>query len=196
MMIDQTIFGFLSIVVTLIGYSFYITSIAQGKTHPHSFTWIIWGLGCGVVVAAQLAKHEGAGTWANGLTFIICCLIVMLSIKNGEKTITRSDKISLVLGLISIPLWLVTKDPLYAVVLIVIADCFGFYPTFRKSYNKPFEENSWMYIFDVVKQMLSMLAMAHGTFTAILYPLFCIISNAAFVSLLFIRRQQMSGRIA
>ena len=39
----------------------YIRSIRAGRTKPHAFSWVIWGLGTSVVGFAQLAGGGGAG---------------------------------------------------------------------------------------------------------------------------------------
>ena len=104
---------------------------------------------------------------------------------------TASDKISFGLALLSIPLWLMTHEPLYAVIVLTATDMLGFYPTFRKSFAKPFDEQALMYMLDVLKFALSLLAMERLALASVLYPLMAILLNLAFVTMLFVQRRRM-----
>ena len=106
----------------------------------------------------------------------------------GEKNITTSDWVSFIGALAAIPLWYVTKEPLWSVILVVVIDAVGFYPTFRKSYFKPHEELAFMYGLDIGKFVLSILAMETYSATAVLYPLTASTLNIIFISMLLYRR--------
>ena len=135
---------------------------------------------------------KARSSWTSAVSFVFCVIIATLASRYGEKHITLSDKISFVLALLSIPLWLITHGPLCSVILLAIIDGFGFYPTFRKSYTKPFEEKAFMYNLDIVKYGLSLPAMTHFSLAAIINPIFIIITDAVFVGLLLIRRYQLN----
>jgi hypothetical protein len=64
------LFGIISILVALVAYYFYFRDMARGKTKPHAFSWLIWGLLAGTGFLAQVSAHAGIGAWATGLTSI------------------------------------------------------------------------------------------------------------------------------
>lgn len=132
-MTQQTLGG-IAIAITLAAYFPYIHSILKGKTRPHVFSWIIWGITTFVVFLAQLADHGGAGAWPIGVSGVITFFVAFLAyLKHADRSITRIDWIFFVSALVAIPFWYVTSDPLWAVVLLTTVDTIGFAPSLRKA---------------------------------------------------------------
>lgn len=181
-----------SVVMTIAGYLFYFKDIFAGKTKPHMYTWLIWGLLTGIAFFGQLADGAGTGAWVTGVTAAVSFLIVALSFKYGEKNITRSDTYFLIASLASIVLWLVTNDPLLSIILITIVDFVAFVPTIRKSLIKPGEETLIHYFFAGGKFVLAIIALENYSIVTTLYPLSLVLANWLFVVLVLIRRDQLS----
>lgn len=187
-MTEKEIFGILSVIPGIIGFGNYIWTIFRKRTKPHMLTWIVWVIITGVVFAAQCSQNAGAGSWALGLGFAGCSLIAVISLFHGEKRITWGDKIAFAGGLATIPLWYFTKNPLWSVILATAIDGFAFYPTFRKSWLKPYEESTPLYTLDAARLLISLFAIENLTLTSILYPLFVMLMNTSFVVMLCCRR--------
>ena len=175
------IIGYLTVIIGLIGEGIYLRSIFKGDTKPHLFTWLIWSILCTIGYMAQLTDDTGPGTWALGVTALFSWLNTGLCLKYGEKVFTRSDKVALAASLLSIIPWLLTDDPLGSVILISLIDLVGFYPTIRKSWIKPHEENLTAYYFANAKLLLSLFALNAITLTTVLYPLAIVVANTAFL---------------
>lgn len=184
-------FGIAGTLVAFLQYGLYIRTILLGKTKPHVFSWFVWGVPCGVVFLAQLVKGGGAGAWVTGATALLCTFIFLLSLHYGEKRITKLDVASFVLALIAIALWLITKDPLWSVILISLADVLGMIPTLRKSYDNPYEEDLLSYVVANMKWTLSFLALETISFTTALYPVAMFLSIAILIVFLMWRRAKL-----
>lgn len=178
-----------SVIIGFYATWIYIASILKGKTKPHLFSWLIWGLLTIIAWAAQVHENAGAGAWVTLAAAIMCFVTVGLCFRYGEKTITRSDWATFIAALAAIPLWYVTKDPLWSVILITIIDMLGFYPTFRKSWMKPGEEALWTYGLSMVKFGLGMMALETFNVTTALYPFSLVVTNAAFMIFVLTRRK-------
>lgn len=189
MMFTNEIIGILAIVVGVISEASYLRSIFKGGTKPHLFTWLIWSILCTIGYFAQLTDNAGPGAWALGFTALLSWLNTGLSFRYGEKEITRTDKLALAASLIAIILWLFTDDPLWSVILISAIDVVGFYPTIRKSWRKPFEENLTAYYFANLKLGLSLFALNSITIVTALYPLTIVVTNSLFLLMCHIRRR-------
>ena len=113
----------------------------------------------------------------------------MLSLFKGEKNITRGDTVSLIAGLAIIPLWHATNNALLAVILATLIDASAYYPTVRKSWNKPFEEKIFMYASDNVRWLFALLASSDFSTTTLLYPVFCLVANNSLALMIFMRRR-------
>ena len=68
-----------AIILTFALFIPYIRSIHLGKTKPHVFSWVIWGLGTLIVFFAQLAGRGGIGAWPIGVSGIITSYIALLA---------------------------------------------------------------------------------------------------------------------
>ena len=186
------ILGWTAAALGLLGYVPYFISMLRNKTKPHAFSWLVWGILTAIAYFAQTADGAGAGAWATGFTAIACFIIVLFAIFKGEKNITRSDWIAFLTALTAIPVWYATKDPLWAIVLITIIDMIAFYPTFRKSWHKPHEEEPLAYGISGLKFFIAILALENLTVTTALYPLSLVLMNWIFVTMVFWRRKAMA----
>jgi chromate transport protein ChrA len=183
--------GTLALVISLAGSWVYIRSILQGKTKPHLYTHLAWGIITAIAFFAQVSDNAGPGAWAIGVTAAACLAQAALALKYGEKDITRNDHISLCISLLAIVSWAVTKNPLLAVILACVVDLVAYYPTFRKSWLKPWEENLTAYNIANVKLALSLTALTNVTWVTALYPAVGLAANLAFVAACLLRRRSL-----
>lgn len=188
----KTVLAIISIVMTLVGYFYYFRDIFAHKTKPHAFSWLVWGLLTAIAFAAQIHDNGGPGSYVTGLTAAISFIIFALAIRQGEKRITRADKLNLAAALIAIIPWLLTDNPVTSVILISIIDFLGFLPTIRKSYWKPGEETVISYTLAGLKFVLAIIALDHYSLTTWFYPATLVVANLCFVTMLIVRRRQLS----
>ncbi len=182
-------FGVFAAILGVVQYFPYVVDIIKGKTKPHAFSWFVWGLPAGIVFAAQLLKGGGAGSWATGMTAFLCTVIFILSLFRGEPIITRLDWVCLGGSLIALGLWASTHNPLWAVVLVTVADVVAFVPTIRKSIAKPHEETVSTYITGGIKWLVSITALQTYSLTTLLYPVVMVLANWFFVIWVVPRRK-------
>lgn len=171
----------------------YIISILNGRTKPHLFSWIIWTLLTWVTWAIQYADGAEAGAWPTLVTGLFCMVILALAVKRGHKDITRSDWISFVLGLSSVPLWIYTKDPTYSALLVTAIDLSAFYPTIRKSWSLPREELAFKVAVSSVKHAFSFAALSNVSIATATFPIAVGTMNMILVSIILGRRWVLHG---
>ena len=189
--------GIISVIVALLGYIPYFRDIFRGKTKPHAYSWLVWSSLTWIAFTGQILNKGGAGAWVTGFTALVCLTIFFLALKKGEKNITSSDKLSLLGAGFALLLWYVTSDPLFSVILVIIIDALGgFYPTFRKSYNKPQEETIITYFLSGLKFAIALMALQSYSIITYLYPIFLVLINWTFVVMLIIRRRQHKRNIS
>lgn len=192
----KELLGLLATAIAFISYIPYIRNIFSGKTKPHLFSWLIWGLVVGIAFFGQVADNGGPGTWTIGVTALVCFLIFFLAIPKGEKKIVLIDWVCLLGAILAIILWIVTKGPLLSVILVTVIDILGFIPTFRKSYINPYQETLSLYSLSVVKYLVSLFALSNFSLITALFPGSLVATNAIFVIMLLVRRNQVnSGKI-
>lgn len=187
----KLIFGVIAVVLNLSSLGLYFHGIFLRSTKPHPFTWLIWGIVSSVAFFAQLSGGGGAGAWSTGVGSIACLSIAALALSFGEKHITKLDWACLAGALMGIALWLVTQEPLLAVVVVTVVDALGFIPTFRKAYHKPYEETMGTYVLAVFSFMFAIAALDSLNLTTVLFPLYIVVSATALAILLVVRRRAL-----
>jgi len=181
------------VVITFMWYFFYIRDIISWKTKPHVFSWAIWWILTFMAFIAQLSDNAWPWSLITWITSVMCLLITSMSLKKWEKDITKSDKYSFLWALLAIISWFITDNALYSILLITLVDAFWFYPTFRKSYYKPFEETLSIYLLSSIKFAFWIVALTNFTLITYLYPLSLVLMNLIFVIMLIIRRKKLSN---
>lgn len=192
----NTLFGALSILMMVVSRAGYFADSFRGRTRPHSFSWFIWGTISGIGFAAQVAEGAGPGSWARGFGSASCFGLALIGALRGEKDIKRGDWVTLAVALSAIPLWVVTKTPLWSVIIVCFIDTIGYLPTVRKSWRKPHEEMALSYLCSSLGAAFSMLAIINYTPSTWLYPLVLVFSNGAMWGFLNMRRAALEAETA
>lgn len=168
---SKEILSLLAIVLTFYAFFVYARSIFDGSTKPHVFSWLIWGLTTCIVFFAQLSDDAGAGAWPIGVSGLITLGIAAMAFaRRSEISITRSDYVFLITALATIPIWIVTSDAVWAVIIITFIDLLAFGPMVRKTYNAPYSESLVFICLMAVRNGLAILALENYSITTTLFP--------------------------
>jgi len=189
----KEIISAIAIVLTLVAFLPYVLAIISGRTKPHVFSWIIWGSTTFVVFLAQVEAKGGVGAWPIGISGIITLWIALLAyLKRADISITKIDWLFFVSALSSLPLWYLSADPLWAVIVLTVVDILGFAPTLRKAYYAPYTEPLLFYALFAVRNMLVILALEFYSVTTVLFPAAIAIACVALMLVITIRREHLS----
>ena len=183
------ILGLLTMVMSVYGHLPYIRGIVKGDTKPHIFTWVIWIVMTAIAFAAQITKGAGPGAWATGVNVILAIIITLLAFRTSDKNITRADWIMFISGIMAIPVWAMTKDPLWSMIIVTIIDALAFGPTIRKSWYRPYEEVAFMYGLNIFRHAITLLALASVNATTAMYPIMLFVMNSLSFAIIMGRRQ-------
>jgi len=160
-----------AIVLTFVAFYPYLHSIVRGVTRPHVFSWIIWSATTITVFFAQVAAQAGVGAWPVGAAGLITLGIAVFAyLKRADTTITRVDWWFFGAALSALPLWYLTADPLWAVLVLTVVDLLGFGPTLRKLYTQPYSESITLYALYAVRCVFVVLALEYYSVTTLLFP--------------------------
>jgi hypothetical protein len=182
-----------AIALTIIAYVPYVAAIRAGRVKPHFFSWLIWSLTTAIVFFAQLAAAGGAGAWPTAVSAAITIYVAWLSlVLRSDFSANRADWVFLLAALLSLPLWYLTDDPLWSVVILTVVDALGFAPTLRKAWARPHEESLQFYLIFTVRSTLSVWALESRTLTTVLFPAAMVVACILVCGLLWWRRRQRS----
>lgn len=191
----KIVLGICAIVINFIGFGPYFKNLLAGKTRPHAFSWIIWGILEATAFFAQLSQGGGPGAWVTGASALMVFFIAGVAIYRRDTEIKLVDWLAFGGGILGIVLWYITKNPLTAVILVVISDALAFVPTFRKSYSYPEQETLFEYVCSATKYFISLFALQSVNLTTWLYPFSLIITNVSLVIMSAIRRKTLKQKI-
>jgi hypothetical protein len=187
----KILISLIAVALSLVAYVPYLKDTFTGKTTPHIYTWFIWGFVTAIAYALQVSGGAGAGSWVTLGAVIIAFVIFACGLRNGKKDITKSDTLFFILALIALLFWLLAKQPIISVILVTVIDLFGFAPTIRKSWNKPYSETLFTYQLNAFRHGLSVLALQKYSILTWLYPISWALTNLIFSIILIVRRRQV-----
>lgn len=178
--------------LALIGNVPYLRDVFKGKVKPHPYTWFVWTIVSCVVFFGQLAKGAGMGAIPTLVSEIFTLIIFIFSIKYGFKNPPKIDKYFLVLALLGLIPWFITKDPTISVVVVVAIDLIAFIPTLRKTYCHPKSEAPLLYGTNALRHFLALGALQSYNLATVLHSIVMIIINSIMV--IFIKVCKEKGR--
>lgn len=169
----------------------YLRGIIKNKTRPHSFTFLIWSIILSINFCAQVVSGVGISSILLGTNLLACVFIFVCCLLKGYTEHDTKDIISLALGALAIAIWLITKHPLYSVILSCIIDLFAFIPSFRKSFRKPHEDSGLTYYISALEYVFSFPSYNVFSATALIYPIWVLLIDMAYATMITVRRAQL-----
>ena len=187
----KTMLTTVSVLSALLSYIPYFRDIFKGKTRPHAFTWLVWCVMTTSAYFTQLADGGGVATWVLAFTAITNFFIFAIALYKGETDITTTDWFCLFGAFIGLALFAFNEDEMLSVIIVSSVNLIGFIPTVRKSMLRPQQETATTFAFTSLKYFFSILALEHFNLGTVLFPATVGFTNALFVVLLLVRRQQL-----
>jgi len=169
-MIKSIVSG-IAILLTFIAFYPYLKAILSNRIRPHFFSWFIWGITTLVAFLGQVAGDGGVGAIPIGLSAILTFLIAFLAYKRrADLSIHYTDWVYLIAAGLALPIWWITSNPLWAVVIMTGIDLLGFGPTLRNAYQHPENEDPTFYLIFSFRNLLAIYALEVYSMTTILFP--------------------------
>jgi hypothetical protein len=166
----------------------YVRDTVRGSTRPHRGTWLIWAVLAIVACASQRA--DGA-SWSLVLTasqVILTGLVFVLAIRHGEGGLAAADLSLIAVACAGVVGWAVVRQPVIAVVCVIVADLSAAAMMTPKAYRDPHSETLAMYVLASVGGALAAGAVGALDVSLLLYPVYYCIANGAMALLIFVWR--------
>ncbi len=173
----QTVFAGLAVILALIGNIPYLRSIIRSTVQPHPYTWMIWSIVSMVTFFGALQRGAGIGALPTGIAELFTIIIFFYSLRYGWRSIRPVDHIFLGIALLGIIPWVITRDPTLSVITVVSIDLVAFIPTLRKASTDPKTEHAGLYIANVIRHILTLLALRTYNIATTLHSIVMIITN-------------------
>lgn len=165
-------------IMAIIGNVPYLKDVITKRVQPHPYTWLVWTLVSAVTFFGQVVKGAGIGALPTGAAEIFTVIIFLFSLRYGFKNITKTDTYFLIIALLGIIPWILTKDPTISVIIVVSIDLVAFIPTLRKTYTHPETETPILYGMNVTRHILTLFSLQTYNIATTLHSIAMIITNS------------------
>ena len=182
----NTILIVISSALALVSYVVYIIAILKGKAKPHRTTRFVLVVITVLTTASLFFQNNSVALWLSASMAFGCIFVFILSIKFGMGGAAKTDIICLVVSLVGIALWKLTRNPSLALYASVTADFVSQVPMLIKTYRFPKTEVWTFYALDVIAAILSLLAINQWTVPNLIFPAYIVLIDST--TILFILR--------
>lgn len=169
----------LSTVLFLLAAPPYIIDTLRGRTRPERATWFIWSVLGVIAFAAQVQLHARWSLLFTGLDTLGCLLAFLLSICYGVGGWTFLDKIGLAIAVLGVAISLVSREPVIAILGVLLADFSGTVLTIRKTLADPNSETTISWLLIGAGSCCSVLLVRSLSVGLLLYPCYLMVANLA-----------------
>lgn len=181
-------FAILAVFLVICGHAPYLRDLLRKRIAPHAYTWFVWSIVSGITLAGQLVSGAGWGALPTAVAEAFTVLILLCSLKFGFKHVTRTDTAFLIIALLGLIPWMLTKDPTLSVIIAVSIDLVAFIPTLRKAYLDPKTESPILYSTNVVRHVLSLLSLSSYNVATVLHSVAMLVANGVMTGILLCAR--------
>ena len=177
------IIAYTTVLIQLVGVSFYIRDMFRGTTKPNRVSWIIWALG--PIIGAWLQWQVGAGlsvlpVFMAGFNPILV-VIASFIIKEGYWKITKLDVVCGIIAFLSLVLWVVTRSFSISILFAIVSDLLAGIPTIIKSWKFPETETSSAYIGGLTANILGLFIIKEWIFPIYSFGAYLILLNVVLI---------------
>ena len=173
----------------------YIIDIIRHRVRPHAYTWFVWSIVSGIVLAGQVTKGAGWGALPTLASEVFTILIFLLCLRYGYKGITRTDTYFLIVALLGLIPWYFFKDPTASVIIAVLIDLVAFVPTLRKTWREPATETPLLYGMNVLRHCLALFSLQTYNIATVLHSISMIVTNTAMTGIILRGRPPAGTRL-
>ncbi|HVU59280.1 MAG TPA: hypothetical protein VHC98_00345 [Candidatus Saccharimonadales bacterium] len=174
----------------------YILDTIHGKTQPERATWFIWTVLGAIAFVSQVLLGASWSLVFTGLDTLGSLLVFLLSIRFGVGGWTRLDKAALVVAAVGVCVSLLARQPIIAIVGVIVADVSGALLTVRKTFLHPGSETTVSWLLIGVGSLCGVLSVQRLDAALLLYPVYlCIVNWSVPLAQIAGRAYQRSRRI-
>lgn len=192
----KLLFALSASALAILGNVPYLIDIVKKKVKPHPYTWLVWSIVSCIIFFGQLAKGAGIGALPTAASEIFTIIIFIFSLRYGFRDIQKIDTLFLVVALLGIIPWVLTKDPTVSVVVAVSIDLVAFMPTLRKTAKHPETESSILYLSNVARHILMLASLRAYNIATMLHSIAMITTNTVMSFLILRKRKSTSERLS
>lgn len=169
--------GIIAGIIASLAFVPYIRSILKKDTRPHRTTWFVLAL----TGWLTLLTYQEVGAVESLIIAIayafFSTLIFTLSLWFGRGGWQKFDLLCLSISILGITVWLYHDSAFLGLVCFLVADFFALLPTLRKTWEKPWQEDTFAWFLSSIGALMNIFAIEQMTIEMVTYPLYMLVIN-------------------
>ncbi len=193
--------GFLSTCCALYVGIPYMLTIIRGETRPQQYAWLVFAIMDFVIVISQYLEGATLSILAYVVFTLYSTIIFGLSLKYGVRDSSRFDRILLIGSIVTLIVWIATKNNVVAIWATVFIDVFATTILILKIKRFPGTEPFHLWFIGTMAMVFSCLTLINKPFgTLYIRPLYGVISDAviliAIVYFKYVNKRSSNKKVA
>ena len=170
----------------------FVKDFLRGKSKPYLWAWVIRVGLCVVAFWSQLL--QGATySLALAVSQIICgaCIVALILYKGSSQSkLDRIDWLALSIAALGVLLWIVSGDPLFSLMGVIVADSCATVMGIRAAIQKGTRESLAFWTCALMAASMAVIAAGSASWIILLAPLFsCANAIANILTTLYVRKK-------
>jgi hypothetical protein len=180
------VLGIAAGVLSLIDPVPYVRDILRGTTRPHRGTWGIWSLLGVIAFVAAIAED---GRWS--LVLLGIQALSMLLTARGTGGFSTPEVVMLGLGGIGTVGWVLSSEPLVAIVFVILANVAGVLLMLPKTWRDPHSETASCFAISCAAGVLGTASVGVLDPGLLLYPAAIAVLDGSVAALIVLRARRV-----
>lgn len=175
---------FAGMIISLIGISSYIKEMLKGNVKPNRVSWLMWSIAPLIATFAALSSGVALSVIPVFMAGFGPLLVFIISLfkKEAYWKLQRFDYYCGSLSALALILWVITKEPIIAIVFSLASDLLASIPTLLKSYKNPETESSSAFLGGLLSAATSFFAIEKWNFPSLAFPIYLVLMNILIIS--------------
>lgn len=184
----EEILALLAGILLVISQLLYIINTFKGKVQPSILSWIGWAILTGTSFVSQYMISGWQWNFTGLLLSTIGCVVVStVALSTNNFSIHKKDWQFVLLGLICMAIYLISKNAWATTVFAILADFLLGIPTILKAYKDPLSEKSPAWILGLASWSFSLIICVKHDVLYSLFPVYLLLFNVIMVYLTMIK---------
>lgn len=188
-----TYFVYFGLALQLVGQISYIRTIFYGKTRPNLITWFMWMVAPFIGFFFQLKAGGGLSVLPVFMAGFGPMLVIIFSTihHNSFWKLNSFDLWCGFLSAVALIFYAVTHNLGVSIFFAILSDALAGVPTYIKSWTNPESENTLIYLFALISNVIGLLTLTVFSFSTVSFGLYIAVQCAGII--LCIYRKQITS---
>lgn len=169
----------------LLGGIAYFRATLAGRAKPNATIWLLWAATPLITFFAELSAGVGSAAIIPLALGVSPLMVAAAAFKVDRRLFKLDgfDALCLGIAVFGITTWAITKEPITAIVLAIVADFVSALPILRKTLRRPKTEYPPTYLLSASSMIIALLATEEISFAAFAFPVYVLLINLLILSL-------------